>query len=117
MKKRIQRVELNKYYDVSIYCPFCGQKVVDMEAQGDEMTLPCPHTIFIANDEGFEYRSELFDKSLGLVGVDNDKIQLPESGIDGLTDQLSISDAIKLAAYVGPPSGLGSYVGFAPHYD
>jgi len=114
MTRAIQRVELTKHYEVSIFCPFCGQKVVDMEAEGEYMTHPCAHTLFIAHDEGFEYRSGLFDEALGLVGIDSDDIELPEHGIDGLTDRASIADSVKFAAYVGPPSGFGSYVGFAP---
>jgi len=82
----IQRVELNTFYYVSIYCPFCGAKVVDMEAaaSGEEVhTSPCRHTLF-------------------------------EKGIDGFTDEVAVADAIKFASYVDPPSGFGSYVGFAP---
>jgi hypothetical protein len=113
----IQRVELKAFYHVSIYCPFCGAKVIDMEAadSGEEVhTNPCQHTLFIAHDEGFEYRSPRFDENLGLVNVTNEDIDLSEKGIDGLTDELAVADAIKFASYVGPPSGFGSYVGFAP---
>ncbi len=97
----IQRVELNKHYDASIYCPFCGQKVIEMEADPptEEMCHPCPHTLFIAHDEGFEYRSALFDANLGLVGVPDDDVELPETGIDGLTDSVTIPDSVKFAAY------------------
>jgi hypothetical protein len=113
----IQRVELNKFYYASIYCPFCGARVVDMEAaaSGEAVhTNPCRHTLFIAHDEGLEYRSPRFDENLGLVNVTDEDIDLPEKGIDGLTDEVAMADAIKFASYVGPPSGLGSYVGFAP---
>jgi len=115
--KQIQRVELNEFYNVSIFCPFCGQKVInhDSSTVGDEdMVAPCRHTLFVANDEGFEYRSNLFNENVGLAGVDDDDIEVPEDGIDGLTDQVSISDSVKIATYVGPPGGTGSYVGFAP---
>ncbi len=116
MQKKIQRVELNEKYHVSIHCPFCGAKVVDMEAAENdgEMANPCPHTLFIAHDEGFEHRDDRFDVNLNIVGVDDEELKLPEKGIDGLTDSVTISDAVKFAAYVGPPSFFGSYVGFAP---
>jgi hypothetical protein len=39
-------------------------------------------------------------------------LDLQES-YDDLTDRVSITDAVKLAAYM-PPSGFGVYVGFAP---
>ncbi len=35
-------------------------------------------------------------------------------GIDGLTDKVSLADAIKVAAYAPAPSAYGSYYGFAP---
>jgi hypothetical protein len=70
--------------------------------------------LFIAHDEGFEYRSPRFDENLGLINVTDEDIDLPEKGIDGLTDEVAMADAIKFASYVGPPSGFGSYVGFAP---
>jgi hypothetical protein len=36
------------------------------------------------------------------------------SGHGGLTDELTVADAIKFESYVGAPSFVGSYVGFAP---
>ena len=72
------------------------------------MGEPCPHTLFVAHDEGFEYRSERFNNQLGLPEGDDD-IELPIKGIDGLTDQAAADGAVKFAAYVGPPSFFGSY--------
>lgn len=116
--KKIQRVELNKFYNHSIFCPFCGKKVVDMEAANENreegMVNPCLHTLFMAHDEGFEYRSERFDSDRGITGITDDDVELPEQGYDGLTDQVTIADSVKFASYVGMPSGFGSYVGFAP---
>ena len=37
-----------------------------------------------------------------------------ERGIDGFTDTVSVTDAIKVAAYEPSPSAYGSYYGFAP---
>jgi hypothetical protein len=115
MDTKIQRVELNTFYHISIFCPFCGAKVSDFEAgeAGGEHAKPCPHTLFIAHDEGFEYRSVRFDEKLNLVDMSDDEID-PGNGIDGLTDSLEIEDGVKFASYVGPPSGFGTYVGFAP---
>jgi hypothetical protein len=114
MGKNIQRVEITSNYGTSIFCPFCGQKVSNTEAgdAGEEWVNPCAHTLFVAHDEAFEYRSERFNVQLNLP-EDGDDIELPDKGIDGLTDQASFNDAIKFAAYVGPPSFFGSYVGFA----
>jgi hypothetical protein len=118
MGKKIQRVELTTHYSISIYCPFCGQRVSDVEAgeAGGDWVKPCIHTLFVGHDEGFEYRSERFNAQL-VLPKDDDEINLSNKGIDGLTDQTAFDDAVKFAAYVGPPSGFGSYVGFAPVDD
>jgi hypothetical protein len=111
----IQKVELNTYYDVSIHCPFCGQLVVDNSGKEDvEFLHPCNHTLFFAHDEGFEYRSAALNENLGLSAEDTDGDVDADEGYDALTDGVSIVDSIKIAAYVGAPSGFGSYVGFAP---
>lgn len=115
-KQGIQRVELTHAYDHSIHCPFCGVKVVDMEAgaEGGNPTNPCPHTLFVCHDEGFEYRSPKFDENVGIAGVADEDVKLPDKGYDGLTDKVTIKDSVKFASYVQAPSFFGSYVGFAP---
>ena len=113
----IQRVELDA--DVSIYCPFCGRLVVDNSDREDlsNYLKPCKHTLFFAHDEGFEYRSAEFDANLGIEKIEDEAIDLPEGGYDGLTDRVNIAGSVKFAAYEGAPSGFGAYVGFAPSYD
>ena len=116
---RSQTIELNEFYGHSIFCMFCGKKVVDWEAQAqgrdDGIFNPCIHTLFIGQDEGFEYRSDRWDQAMGIVGVETDDLELPEHGIDGLTDNSAgISDAFKVATYPGPPGGVAGFVGFAP---
>lgn len=113
-KPAIQRVELNTFYDHKIHCPFCGQQVVGPGDDEEWQSTPCPHTLFVATDDGFEFRSARFNEAMDLSGVDDADIDLPDAGYDGLTDQVVIDDALKFAAYVGPPGGMGSYVGFAP---
>lgn len=121
MAKVIQRVELTTFYDSPIHCPFCGTRVIAYPENEEPTVSPCPHTLFIAHDMGFEYRSQRFNQSMGFEldtdsGLDDIEDQLGDAfdGVDGLTDKVSIVDAVKFAAYVGPPSGYGSYVGFAP---
>ena len=82
MSKKIQRVELNKFYNASIHCPFCGVKIIDTEAaeSGADPTNPCPHTLFVAHDEGFEYRSPRFDENLGLTNTSKEEIEFPDKG-------------------------------------
>ena len=116
---KMQRVELCTFYDVDIHCPFCGQKVVNYGSDGSEPGVtPCIHTVFSASDEGFDYRSPEFNEFFKLA--EDDDIDVDELGfahIDAMTDAFEAVDGVKFAQYVGPPGGLGGYVGFAPKYD
>lgn len=109
---RIQRVEIN--HDItSVYCPFCGKNVSpQIDASSAIPIDPCPHTLFIAHDVDFEYRSEYYDQIMGITGVASDSIDLGENGIDQFTDQLALRDAVKFACYQQAPSFLGTYWGF-----
>ncbi len=66
----------------------------------------------------FEYRSERFDQNLSLNGLTEMEVekrwQQEAGGIDGFTNQVTLADAIKVAAYAPEPSAYGSYYGFAP---
>ncbi len=118
-KSKMQRIELGTFYDVDLYCPFCGQRVVSNGADGSEPGwTPCPHTVFTASDEGFDYRSNEFNAFFGLS--DDDDVDVEELGfdhIDAMTDAFEAVDGVKFAQYVPAPGGLGGYVGFAPKYD
>jgi hypothetical protein len=74
--------------------------------------------LFIAHDMAFEYRSERFDRNLNLNGLTEKEVEerwlSEEGGVDGLTDKVTLADAIKVAAYAPAPSAYGSYYGFAP---
>jgi hypothetical protein len=118
-KNTIQRVELNKYYHVSIYCPFCGQCIFDAETEntqsGDVSITPCRHTLFVGHDMAFEYRSDRFNVNLGIENIESDDCW--DEGIDFLTDKVTLVDSIKFAKYEPMPSGFGMYLGFAPLDD
>lgn len=114
MKKKIQRVELTTSYEASIHCPFCGQMAWDTS---DGSLTPCVHTLFVAHDEGFEFRSPRFNKAAGLAEKGNDNLSADDRGTDEITDDVAIPDAVKFAAYAGPPSRFGAYIGFAPVED
>lgn len=107
----MQRVELCRNYSVSIHCPFCGALVKDMSEAAFNPYQPCPHTLFLAHDEGIEYLSERAAASLGVESIE--EAMEREESVDELTDKVAIPDAVKFAAYVSPPSGFGDYVGFA----
>lgn len=118
MTHAIQRTELKTYYYTPVHCPFCGTRVIGADPVDETHITACPHTLFIAHDMALEYRSERFDRNLGLNGLSDKEVEerwLRESGgIDGLTDQVTLADAIKVAAYAPAPSAYGSYYGFAP---
>lgn len=116
MNEKIQRFELNTHYDATLHCPFCGQKILDVkDYETEENPLnPCPHTLFFAHDEALEYSTDLFEQNLGVSNLTGEDFA-PENGWDDLTNQVSVTDSIKFACYVGMPSGYGSYLGFAPN--
>ena len=114
MAKAIQRLELKAYYWVPVHCPFCGIRVMGADPVDETLMTPCAHTLFIAHDEGFEYRAGRLDENLGIQGVANDDIAGRGEGIDALTDKVKLPDAVKVAAYAEAQAGFGSYYGFAP---
>jgi hypothetical protein len=115
MTKSIQRIEFSNNYGERQHCPFCGQLVLDLGSEAF-VVEPCPHTLFIASDEGFEYRSARFDQNVGIVGRSDDDLRSGEGwdGFDALTDGVTLPDSVKFARYDGAPSFMGGYVGFAP---
>lgn len=118
-KDLIQRVELSTYGE-ALYCPFCGSLAqradVDVDPTADpEPPTPCEHVLFVGHDMGFEYRSERFNRLIQLApDADDEDIEIPENGFDGLTDAVALAGAVKFASYQGAPSFFGVYVGFAP---
>jgi hypothetical protein len=121
---KLQRFELNKYYDHPIFCIFCGQKVIDFDKTETPVT-PCPHTVYVAHDEGWEYLSKIGEQVLvtfgfsvgrddGLIELGHDDENVECHDIEGITDRILFEDGLKVASYVGAPSGMGTYVGLAP---
>ncbi len=118
MTHTIQRNQLKTFYYTPVHCPFCGTRVMGADPVDETLITACIHTLFIAHDMAFEYRSERFDRNLCLNGLSETEVEerwLRETdGIDGLTNQVTLADAIKVAAYAPAPSAYGSYYGFAP---
>lgn len=116
-RPNIQRVELNKFVE-QLFCPFCGECVIS-----ESEVTPCSHTLFVATEEGFEFRSQIFDEAKGTSlepgeSDDDDEGEDEDDGDEGasydsFTDDLVIPNAVKFAIYVPAPSGMGAYVGFA----
>lgn len=110
----IQKIEVE--HDEPVHCPHCNQRILSMDeadAERGENMSPCPHTLFICHDCGFEYRSALYDQLKGIKGLSNDEIPSGD-GWDAYTSELGLHGAIKLASYAPAPSFFGVYVGIAP---
>lgn len=118
MSQFIQRTELKTFYYTPVHCPFCGVRVMGADPDDETRITACTHTLFIAHDTAFEYRSGRLDDNLGLNGMSEAEVEAKwladKRGIDGFTDTVSLADAIKVAAYAPAPSAYGSYYGFAP---
>jgi hypothetical protein len=115
-KHLIQRVEIltDEY---AIHCPFCGAEAIAAGDEGEMVEEFCKHILFMAHDEGFEYRSSRFDELMGVAGVESDEIEFGDKGVDGYTDKVNLVDSVKFALYQPAPSFFGAYVGFAPTAD
>lgn len=115
---KIQRVVLNTY-DLSVHCPFCGE-TPDNRKNGELVGFkkkPCKHLLFIAHDEGFEYRSNRFNKLMKLPKGEfkpKDEDFHIEVGYDKFTDGTPAPEGVKFAVYVPAPVFFGAYYGFAP---
>jgi hypothetical protein len=124
MKPTIRIVEVEK---VPSDCPFCNERVLiygneeDDEDYCEITTAPCPHTLFIATDADFEYRSDIFNENLKIKDEDDLWNLIEDSeedmNIDSLTNKVSIPNSVKFASYESAPSFFGVYIGFAPLKD
>lgn len=104
-----------------VKCPFCSFQLFpgdeDEGFQFDASTCVCEHTLFVATDYGFEYRSSRFNQHMGLPDNQESEPGLPEDndgGYDGFTSIVRIPGAVKFASYTPAPGCLGVYFGFAP---
>ena len=64
MSNAIQRTELKTFYYTPVHCPFCGTRVMGADPVDETHITACPHTLFIAHDMAFEYRSPRLDENL-----------------------------------------------------
>lgn len=118
----VQRHERCAFYHLPVHCSFCGQ-LIDYYDDLEQAGKPCKHTLSIAHDLGFLFVSDRAEKALADLSCKiircDDYLEVEfedddERNIDELTDLIEFPDALKVASYVGPPDGSGSYVGLAP---
>jgi hypothetical protein len=124
MSKQLQITTRFAYYHLPIHCGFCGHKVIDDEDSGSTGPSPCKHTLFVAHSEGIEHlaertKAQLSEKGYVIEGDDLLEIYLTpdeDESIDPdeLSKLLEFEDGMVVEAQVGPPSGMITYVGFAP---
>lgn len=110
-ESKIQKIELTSG-DIP-HCPFCGQRPITGIGAEIHQLAPCGHTLFIATDAGFEYRSYAFDAAMGIVAIAAGDLPVGEAGYDAYTDAVRINNAVKFAVYGPAPSFFGAYFGFA----
>ena len=108
----------------SVVCPFCSFQILpgdeDEGFEFDPDTCVCEHTLFVATDCGFEYRSSLFNHHMGLPDDQDSEPDLPvddddnSMNYDAFTSKVRIPESVKIASYTPAPGCLGAYFGFAP---
>jgi len=92
-------------YGKTILCPICNKPVIPDEAAS---ITPCPHTLIIATDEGFEYASEHVD-IIAIEEMINDEDMSWGEGL-GKLDRIG---EYLLSRYQPSPSFFGVYVLFS----
>ena len=124
MSNKLQVHSRTAFYHLPICCGFCGHEVIAHEDEMAEAPTPCKHTIFVAHTEGIEYMAErakqqIVDKGYVIEGDDLLEIHLGSDEEESiypyeLVEVLEFPDGIVIEAHVGAPSGMSSYIGFAP---
>lgn len=130
MRNQIPLEKINIDPDVlPVYCPICRESVLGNKEEIEVMIeknldprdiewdfAPCVHTLFIAYDEGFVFRSSRYNDLMSMPDNQEDIFLeiLPDiyDDFDDLTDNISLPGAIKFSGY--PTYGSGIYFGFAP---
>jgi len=124
MSNKLQVHSRSAFYHLPICCGFCGKEVIAHEEQMAEAPTPCNHTIFVAHTEGIEYLAErakkqILDKGYVVEGDGLLEIHLATDEEESvypseLGEVLEFPDGIIIESHVGAPSGMSTYVGFAP---
>lgn len=97
-----------------VHCPCCGVCPSSFDEVSEQMNLnPCPHTLFVADDEGFEYFSPAFREAMGIApDIEPEDFEPDDVSFDEFTGSLIMPSAVRFAMYVPPPSFFGVYIGF-----
>jgi len=125
MSNKLQIHSRSAFYHLPICCGFCGHEVIAHEEKMAEGPTPCKHTLFVAHTEGIEYLDERSKKQIlakGYVIEDDGFLEIHLAGDEEeslypfeLSEALEFADGIVIESHVGAPSGMSTYVGFAPY--
>jgi len=124
MSNKLQVHSRSAFYHLPICCGFCGKEVIAHDEEMAEAPTPCIHTLFVAHSEGIEYLAERAKKQIldkGYVIEDDGLLEIylatdEEESLysSELGETLEFADGIVVESHVGAPSGMTTYVGFAP---
>jgi len=108
-----QTVRIDYFADQALlFCIFCGLQIVS-----DDGVKPCPHLLFIATEDGYDYQSELVKDILPPVEVEED--EEPDDYIGAFMGRLNAvagfpPDSFFIEAYGTALDPGGVYFGFSP---
>lgn len=102
----MQFVEVTQQSASKMYCPFCGELVVDEDKAPD--INPCGHTMFIATSEGFEYSAKPFNELCAEFGIDG-----LDWNVQEVLDEVDDAAVVCFVLLPPPPAMLELYVGFS----
>lgn len=127
MKNIISVCEIREEDAYPLFCPFCGTMVQDLDSNQEPKVTPCPHTLFVCHDMGWQYVSDRMhselkrmrlrvsdDETEAVMALPGAEEDADDCHFDDVTSRVTIPGSQKFAAYQGPPSFYGGYVGFAP---
>ena len=93
----MKKVIIDDYDEIN--CPYCEQLVYD----GNGKIFPCPHTVYMASDDGFEYLADN-------ISLEKDEYSCTPY-IDAMTDALTAKSDGESVKYISQGELYG-YTGF-----
>jgi len=123
----LQKHLRHAYYHLPIHCGYCGQRILTGEDAKVPIIETCPHTLYVGHSEGLECLADRVVTQLQKMGYDLEEIETdglievyrhdvnnPDVHAEELAEILTFDDGIVIEAVVGAPSGMSTYVAYAP---
>jgi len=109
----VQSLEIDYVALEDMFCMFCGTQILFSEDSPTE----CPHVLFIATDDGYEYQSDSVKDILPSFDVEDEE----ENGDDRKFFFQRVKEitgfpagSFIIESYTPAPSLYGLYLGFSP---